>query len=139
MGKYDDILALPRHVSARHEAMARPDRAKQFVPFAALKGYDETIADTQTVYEPFLELGEEQRDRLDARLQRLREALERKERPRITVIYFVSRPGDAAAEPPLGHYCRRRGTAEKMDPEAGRLRLDGEWLPLASITALLQD
>ena len=37
--RYDDIIDLPRHVSARHRPMAMQDRAAQFSPFAALTGY----------------------------------------------------------------------------------------------------
>ncbi|PST49074.1 hypothetical protein COO72_03850 [Bifidobacterium callitrichos] len=44
--RYDDIIALPHHVSRRHPPMSRRNRAAQFMPFAALTGYDRLIADT---------------------------------------------------------------------------------------------
>ena len=40
---YDDIIALEHPTSKRHPRMARLDRAAQFAPFAALKGYEEVI------------------------------------------------------------------------------------------------
>ncbi|MBQ8639221.1 MAG: hypothetical protein IJ468_08630 [Lachnospiraceae bacterium] len=40
---YDDIINLPRPVSARHPRMSNGERAKQFCPFAALKGFDEAV------------------------------------------------------------------------------------------------
>ena len=43
MNAYSDMLALPRPVSARHPQMRRADRAKQFMPFAALTGYEAII------------------------------------------------------------------------------------------------
>ena len=43
MGPYDDILGLERPVSRRHVPMPRADRAKQFMPFAALRGYTDTL------------------------------------------------------------------------------------------------
>ena len=43
MGKYDDIINLPHHVSIRHPRMSMENRAAQFAPFAALTGYDEAI------------------------------------------------------------------------------------------------
>ena len=44
--RYDDIIDLPRHVSARHRPMSMQDRAAQFSPFAALTGYGDAIAET---------------------------------------------------------------------------------------------
>lgn len=49
--KYQAILHLPHHVSAKHPPMAREKRAAQFAPFAALTGYDEVIKKTQAAHE----------------------------------------------------------------------------------------
>ena len=46
MGKYDDIIHLPHHVSDHRAPMSMLDRAAQFSPFAALTGYDAVIAET---------------------------------------------------------------------------------------------
>ena len=46
MGRYDDIIGLPHHVSARHPQMPRGDRAAQFSPFAALTGLEATLQET---------------------------------------------------------------------------------------------
>ena len=43
MGPYEDMLSLSRPVSSRHPPMRRADRAKQFMPFAAVTGLDEAI------------------------------------------------------------------------------------------------
>ena len=45
-GKYDDIIDLPHHVSAKRPHMSRLDRAAQFAPFAALTGYEDVIDET---------------------------------------------------------------------------------------------
>jgi hypothetical protein len=42
-GPYDDIIELPHPVSKRHRPMSLQDRAAQFAPFAALKGFDDEI------------------------------------------------------------------------------------------------
>lgn len=44
MDTYEDIIDLP-HYEPRHPRMSLQNRAAQFAPFAALKGYDEAIAD----------------------------------------------------------------------------------------------
>ena len=44
--KYDDIIDMPHHVSRRHPQMSRRQRAAQFMPFAAVAGYDQVVAET---------------------------------------------------------------------------------------------
>ena len=46
MGKYDDIINLPHHVSKRHPQMSIWNRAAQFAPFAALTGYENSIKES---------------------------------------------------------------------------------------------
>ena len=53
MGKYDDIINLPHHVSKKHSQMPIADRAAQFAPFAALTGYGEQIKETARTTEEF--------------------------------------------------------------------------------------
>lgn len=45
MGKYDDIINLPHHVSMVHPRMSMESRAAQFAPFAALSGHNEAIVE----------------------------------------------------------------------------------------------
>lgn len=40
---YDDMLNLPHYEPKNHPRMPRAERAAQFAPFAALKGFDEMI------------------------------------------------------------------------------------------------
>ncbi len=49
MGKYDEIMKLPHHVSKTRPQMSMKDRAAQFAPFAALTGYDAAIRETDRV------------------------------------------------------------------------------------------
>lgn len=46
-GKYDDMIHLPHHVSAKYPQMPVQDRAAQFAPFAALTGHEEVIKETE--------------------------------------------------------------------------------------------
>ncbi len=46
MGKYDDIIGLPHHVSTTHSHMSMLDRAAQFQPFRALSGYEDAVQET---------------------------------------------------------------------------------------------
>ena len=44
---YDDIIGLEHPTSKRHRRMSSLDRAAQFAPFAALKGYEEVIEENR--------------------------------------------------------------------------------------------
>lgn len=47
MGKYDDIINLPHHVSVKHPRMSMNNRAAQFSPFAAPTGYEKAIEEAR--------------------------------------------------------------------------------------------
>ena len=47
IGPYDDIIGLEHPVSKRHRPMSMADRAAQFAPFAALRGFDDEIDRTR--------------------------------------------------------------------------------------------
>ncbi|WP_034465506.1 hypothetical protein [Butyrivibrio proteoclasticus] len=46
MGKYDDIINLNRPISKKHSPMPLENRAAQFMPFAALTGFEDAISAT---------------------------------------------------------------------------------------------
>lgn len=46
MGKYDDIIHLPHHISATRPHMSRSGRAAQFMPFRPLTGYGDAVRET---------------------------------------------------------------------------------------------
>lgn len=46
MGKYDDMIGLPHHVSPTRPHMPRADRAAQFMPFRPLTGYGDAVRET---------------------------------------------------------------------------------------------
>ena len=51
MGKYDDIIDLPHHISASRPQMPMLDRAAQFMPFRALTGYEDAVHETARLTE----------------------------------------------------------------------------------------
>ncbi len=55
MGKYDDIINLPHHISKKHPRLSMEQRAAQFAPFAALTGYGDAIKETIKLNEEKLE------------------------------------------------------------------------------------
>ena len=76
--KYDDIIHLPHHVSARHPQMSPLNRAAQFSPFAALTGHGAAIQETARLTDAFIELDEDQKERLDEQLQKTSPCIRRR-------------------------------------------------------------
>ena len=56
MGEYDDIINLPHYEPKYHPRMSMWKRAAQFAPFAAVRGYEEAVKETErkneASYEP---------------------------------------------------------------------------------------
>lgn len=47
--RYSDIIDFPHHQSVRRPHMSVYNRAAQFVPFAALVGYDQMVQDAADI------------------------------------------------------------------------------------------
>lgn len=94
------------------------DRAKQFMPFAAVKGLDEALQLKRRERElmPRAELSEEQADVLNARLGRLRRGME------AAIRHYAS-----------GEYVVTRGQVEQLDATARQLRIDGRCISFDDI------
>lgn len=72
MGKYDDIINLPHHISKTRPQMSMHDRAAQFSAFAALSGYDDIIKETARLTNSKMELTEEEISDLNFKKQVLK-------------------------------------------------------------------
>lgn len=87
MGKYDDIINLPHHVSKIYPQMSLEARAAQFAPFAALTGYEGQIRETARLTNDRIDLDEELKSILDSKLQEIQDKI--KARPTVEFTYFV--------------------------------------------------
>lgn len=83
--------------------MDRADRAKQFMPFDALKGFREALEEKERIVVPKRELSEEQKEELDFKLRQVRK------KDIVTVEYFHD-----------GEYVQVTGMVSGID-EAGRV------------------
>lgn len=54
-----------------HPKMDRANRAKQFMPFDALKGFREALEEKERIVEPKRELSEEQKEEPDFKLRQI--------------------------------------------------------------------
>ena len=111
MGKYDDIINLPHHVSKNHPQMSNYNRAAQFAPFAALVGYSEAIKNSEIKYENRIELSDERKDEISATLNSL------KKDDDIEVKYFVIKSKNTNQ----GKYITYAGKVHKIDYIEGKI------------------
>ena len=118
MGKYDDIINLPHHVSATRPHMPMIDRAAQFMPFRALSGYEDAVQETARLTDEKIELTEDEKAILDMQLQKLADEIG--SQPKVTLTYF--RPDKKKAG---GAYLTVTGQLKKIDDYEGALILMG--------------
>lgn len=130
MGKYDDILNLPHHVSSVHPHMSMHDRAAQFSPFAALTGYEDTVKETARLTDEKLELTADRINDLNQKIAFLKEHAE--ERPPITVEYFI--PDEKKSG---GEYVTISGKFRRIDEyNRNMVFTSGEEIPLNDIFSI---
>ena len=67
---------------AQRNRMSRQDRAKQFMPFSALKGYELALREKEKVIVPKMELTEDMAEELDRKLHQI------KVRQLVTIIFY---------------------------------------------------
>lgn len=126
--------------SIRHPKMPNGQRAKQFAPFDALKGFHEAILSKEVRYVPKADLSREAERELNRRLEILHNLtynsrMARINRPFVTVSYFVP-----CADPQhpafgvLGSYESISGFCTKVDPDISQtLLVSGQRIPFDAI------
>ena len=88
-------------------------RAKQFAPFAALRGLEETLQKQEIIYEFQKDLSEEKKNELDMKLRMLKYGM------KIQVTFFARTRKDKT----IGQYHTVTGSVEFFDPSI-YLRVD---------------
>lgn len=126
-GPYDDIIDLPHPTSERHPRMPMESRAAQFSPFAALTGYGDAVKETARLTDSRIELTEEKKSILDAKLQLLAERMGNQ-----TAAEFTWFQPDSKKEG--GAYLTVNGVVKKIDRYAGEIILtDGQRISVEDI------
>ena len=84
---YSDLFQCERPQFDPSRKMSLKERAAQFSPFSALRGFDEEIEESSRRTESRPELSQQECDKLNARLQFLAE--QSADRPTIQITWFV--------------------------------------------------
>ncbi|MGN1154583.1 MAG: YolD-like family protein [Agathobacter sp.] len=82
------------------------NRAKQFIPFSALKGYEEALRAKEKVVVPKIELSDEKKEELNRKLQQVQK------NDMITVVYFHQ-----------NEYLQMEGMVSRIDKDARILKV----------------
>lgn len=127
---YDDIINLSRPASKKHTPMPMEDRAAQFLPFAALTGYDAAVSETARLTEERVELDAQEAERLGEKLAAL--IKRQQEQPELSLLYFVPDIRKAG-----GAYVRLNGRLKKITDFPRCVYLtDGSRIPIEDIVAV---
>ena len=127
MRNSEDILHLQRPESA-HPRMRRQERAKQFMPFAALTGLGAVIHEKDRVLAMPTIKTEYSRQLLNEKLRRIQKG------DTVTVLYFVPRKQEEQAV--LGEYVTVTGRVLRLDVYERVLELENRRISLEDITEL---
>ena len=95
------------------------NRAKQFVPFAAVKGYEEALRAKEKIVVEKIELSEEKKTELDFKLHQI------KKNDIITVVYFYK-----------DEYIKLEGMVSRLDVDARVLKVVNTKIPFEDIYEL---
>lgn len=95
------------------------NRAKQFVPFAAVKGYEEALRAKEKIVVEKIELSEEKKAELDFKLHQI------KKNDIITVVYFYK-----------DEYIQLEGMVSRLDIDARILKVVNTKIPFDDIYEL---
>ncbi len=127
MWKYEDLFRKERP-QLGYPLMDRQQRAKQFMPFAALKGYDQGIEERGEVLCRRPDLSEEEREQLDAALSELERLRGRRVHPIVRIAYF-----EEVREDGRGRIREMRGTAAHLELTGGRIQVDRLWIRMEDV------
>lgn len=103
----------------RRGGMSPRDRAKQFMPFAALKGYEEALRKKEKITVPRAELSEERGEELDRILRQVRKG------DMVTVVYFHE-----------DEYLKVTGMVSGIDADARLLKVVDTRIPFEDLYEL---
>ena len=98
------------------------NRAKQFIPFAAVKGYEEALRAKEKIIVEKIELSEEKKAELDFKLHQIHK------NDMITVVYFWK-----------DEYIKIEGMVSRMDIDARVLKVVNITIPFEDIYDLCID
>ncbi len=103
----------------KRQKMSREERAKQFMPFAALKGFEAVLQEKERVRVPKIELSEEAAGELDKKILQIRK------NEMLTAVYYED-----------GEYLKLTGLVSRIDLDAKILKIVNISIPFSELYAI---
>lgn len=129
--KYEDIIALPRHISKKRPLMPIKDRAAQFAPFAAVVGHEKAVNEAARLTEARRELDPSEKVAIDRTLREV-EARGFKDFD-VDMVYFQEDHLKSG-----GEYIKKTGKIIKIDKYLRKIHMDeGTLVDLDEIFSLV--
>ena len=126
MRRYGNIIDQPHPEPTTRPRMAMENRAAQFAPFAALTGYDDAAREEARLVDMKLELSEDMKDMLDAKLALLDRRI--KEQPSAAITYFLPDTKKTG-----GRYVTVSGNVKKLDDVEHLIMTEGTRIPIGDV------
>jgi hypothetical protein len=127
---YEDIVNLPRPVSAKHPQPTMSERAARFAPFAAITDYEEMVLEEARETEERIVLDENALGLLNEKLNILQEFHDKA--PEIKVTYYEPDKKKSG-----GSYVTIKGTVKRLDPYKKLLVMgDEKKIPIEDVCRL---
>lgn len=102
--------------------MSRADRAKQFMPFAALKGYEEALRAKERIVVDKKDLSEEQKEELDIMIRSIRK------QDIVTVVYFEK-----------DEYLKLTGMVSKIDVDSRFIQIVNSKIQFDDLFSIIRE
>lgn len=127
----EDLIKKQWNGVTGHKHMAMEDRAKIFLPFAALKGHEEAILERQKITVEKSDLSEEMKENLDKQFQILAASIQNKEHPMIKIVYFKKDKDEDG-----GVYLEKTGMVSRLDFDSRYIQVVNEKIDFEEIYAI---
>ncbi len=131
MEKYSDIINTQWPPVSKRNQMSLNQRAKIFLPFSALKGYEESLENERQITVRKTNLSEDRKMQINETIAKIVARLESKENVSGSATYFIPSPDSNE-----GVYEEICGTIKKVDTENGFLKIAGQEINFDDISEL---
>lgn len=102
--------------------MSREERAKQFMPFAALKGYENALREKEKIVVPRIELSDDMKEELDIKLKDIRI------KDIVSIVYYAKE-----------EYIKITGMVSKIDTSAGYIKIVNQKIDFSDVFDIIID